>query len=61
MITSVCKVQRLDSPAAKTFLWDKRLVFCRKESPDATRWFGGGERNRERDVLEKESESGSGT
>lgn len=48
MITTVWKVQRLDSSAAKTFLRDERLVSCRKANPEATRRFGGGERNRER-------------
>lgn len=30
MVNAVYKVQRLDFPAAKTFLWDKRHVSCRK-------------------------------
>lgn len=51
MITTVCQVQRSDSPAAKTFLWDERLVSDRKADQDATRWFGSGKRKREREAV----------
>lgn len=51
MITAVCKVQRLDSRAAKTFLRDERFVSCRKANPEAARRFGSGERKRERERM----------
>lgn len=64
MITAVCKVQRLDSWAAKTFLRDERLVSRRKANPEATRQFGSGERKRERERMSwgrvTRNESGSG-